>query len=86
MVVAGLTVYLFLYFKNTFLKNYCIFIILDCFDRLILKINFKKLKNIYYFDIFLRKNILKNNHTTNWLKNNFNNNFNFKKNTIKTQK
>jgi hypothetical protein len=47
MVVAGLTVYLFLYFKNIFLKNYCIFIILDCFDRLILKINFKKLKNIY---------------------------------------
>ena len=52
MVVAGLTVYLFLYFKNIFKKNYCIFIILDCFDRLILKINFKKLKNIYIILIY----------------------------------
>ena len=52
MVVAGLTVYLFLYFKNIFLKKLLYFYNFNCFDRLILKINFKKLKNIYIILIY----------------------------------
>jgi hypothetical protein len=34
---------------------------LDCFDVLISKINLKN-KNIYYFNIYFFKNILKNKH------------------------
>jgi hypothetical protein len=30
-------------------------VLLDRFDMLILKINFKKIKNIYYFDVFSSK-------------------------------
>jgi hypothetical protein len=36
------------------------FIFLDCFDiMLVSKINFKKIKNIYYFNIFLNKKYFK---------------------------
>jgi len=34
-------------------------VFLDYFDVLMSKINFKKIKNIYYFDIFPNKNYLK---------------------------
>jgi hypothetical protein len=32
---------------------------LDCYNIVILKINFKKIKNIYYFDVFLSKQYFK---------------------------
>jgi len=35
-----------------------VLVFLDCFDLLILKINFKKLKK-YYYDIFLNKKYFK---------------------------
>jgi hypothetical protein len=39
-------------FENIFILNYYFLVVLDCFDILILKINFKK---IHYFNIFLNK-------------------------------
>jgi len=47
------------FYKRIFFL-FIIFIILYCFDTLILKITFKNKK--YYFNIFSSKNILKNNH------------------------
>ena len=41
------------------LQVFFIYIILDCFDILMLKINFNKIKN--YFNIFLNKKTLKKN-------------------------